>query len=117
MIPVPQRCREQEDLSPQELHVLEMLPAAANEIDFTVLSCELEAGHAGPHLALGQMYGARERWLQWVRGERHEWLGIAGDEHCDAKGPPVSDIPGDVELCLLPAAHPGRHSFELGAYS
>jgi hypothetical protein len=108
-----QGCREQASLSQQELHVLDTLPGAANEIDFTVLSCDLEAGHAGTHLALGQMYGERARWLQWVPGALHEWLDIAGNEHCDAHGPPASDIPNDAELCLLPAAHPGRHSFEI----
>jgi hypothetical protein len=108
-----QGCRKQESLSQQERYLLEALPGAANEITFTILGCDLEAGHSGPHLAVGQLYGDRARWLQWVPGERREWLDIAGDEHCDVKGPPVSDIPGDVEWCLLPAAHPGRHSFEI----
>jgi hypothetical protein len=108
-----QGCWEQEGLNLQELYVLNTLPGAANQIGSTVLSCELGAGHCGPHLAVGQMYGARARWLQWVPGERHEWLDIAENEYCDAKGLAISDIPDDVELCLLPAAHPGRHSFEI----
>jgi hypothetical protein len=109
-----QGCPEQEHLSQRERLVLNTLPSAANEINFMVLSCELEAGHSGPHLAVGQMYGDRARWLRWVPGERREWLDMAGNEHCDVKGPPASDIPNDWELCLLPAAHPGRHSFEIG---
>lgn len=114
-----QACREQERLSHQERHVLDTLPDAANEIDFTVLSCLLEAGHVGPHLALGQIHlavgrvrGARVRWLQWVPGERREWLDLEDHQHCDVKGPPASDIPDDRPLCLLPAGHPGGHSFE-----
>ena len=109
-----QACPEQEGLSQSELDLLDELPDGANEINFTMLSCELQAGHPGPHLALGQIYGGRARWFQWVPGERHDWLDIADDAHCDAAGPPVSDdIPDDPELCLLPAAHPGGHSFEI----
>jgi hypothetical protein len=107
-------CYEQAVLSQEELDLLDTLPGAANEINFTVLSCELQTDHPGLHLALGQIYGGRARWLQWVSDRRHEWLDIADDEHCAAEGPPVSDgIPDDRELCLFPALHPGRHSFEI----
>lgn len=67
-----QGCQEQESLSQQERYLLEALPGAANEITFTILGCDLEAGHSGPHLAVGQLYGDRARWLQWVPGERRE---------------------------------------------
>ena len=109
-----QACRVQEALSRQELDLLDALPGAANMVNFTMLPCELQADHSGPHLALGQMYGGRARWLQWVPGWRHDWLDIADAEHCAAEGPLVSDgIPDDRELCLFPALHPGRHSFEI----
>ena len=109
-----QACRVQEALSQQELDLLDALPGAANMINFAMLSCELQADHSGPHLALGQMYGGRARWLQWVPGWRHDWLDIADAEHCAAESPLVSDgIPDDRELCLFPALHPGRHSFEI----
>jgi hypothetical protein len=109
-----QPCPKQEALTHQELSVLDALPEAANEINSAVLSCELQQSHSGPHLALGQRYGARARWLQWVPGERRDWLDIADNEHCDAERPlPSDDIPDDYELCLLPAAHPGGHSFEI----
>ena len=105
----PQPCRATAALSQQELDALDKLPQGANEINFTTLSCELEAGHAGPHLALGQNYGARARWLQWA----HDWLDIAHEDHCEADRPLFGDIPGDRDMCLLPVGHSGAHSFEI----
>jgi hypothetical protein len=55
-----QGCWEQEGLNLQELYVLDTLPGAANQIGFTVLSCELGAGHCGPHLVLARCM-VRER--------------------------------------------------------
>jgi hypothetical protein len=110
----PRPCHEQAALSQQDLDLLDALPDGAHEIDFTALYCELQVGHPGPHLALGQAYGSRERWLQWLAAQRRDWLDIEDSEHCDAEGPPVfEDIPDDPELCLLPAAHSGGHSFEI----
>jgi hypothetical protein len=48
-----QACRVQEALSQQELDLLDALPGAANMINFAMLSCELQADHSKPHLALG----------------------------------------------------------------
>jgi hypothetical protein len=107
-------CAVQEPVSRRELDILGALPDAAHQVNFTVLSCELETGHAGAHLALGQAYGPRERWLQWKSNGQHDWLDIADDEHCIAEGAPVfEDGPEDPQLCLFPDDHPGGHSFEI----
>jgi hypothetical protein len=111
-------CGEQATVSQQELDLLDTLPDNEIAIDFSMLGCELQGGHSGPHLALGQIYGGplgRARWLRWIPGASRDWLDVANAEHCAAEGAPNFDeIPDDRESCVFPAQHPGGHSFEVG---
>lgn len=106
-------CDRQSVLSQPELDTIEVLPDGAHEIA-RELSCELEAGHPGPHLALAQAYGdpERARWLRWDDKDR-DWLDIADSAHCFAEGSALEGI-GENAMCLLPGAHEGRHTFEFG---
>lgn len=106
-------CDGQAVLSQLELDVIDALPDGAHDTA-RELSCELEAGHPGPHVALAQAYGTpeRARWLQWDDNDRN-WLDIEDSAHCLAEGPPLESI-GENAMCLLPATHPGRHTFEFG---
>jgi len=107
-------CDRQTVLSQPELAIIDALPDGAHETA-RKLSCELEARHPGPHLALAQAYGhpERARWLQWDDNGRG-WLDIADNAHCQAEGAPMESIGGENAICLLPGKHAGRHSFELG---
>jgi hypothetical protein len=100
-------------LSQPEMDVIDALPDGAHETA-KELSCELEARHPGPHLALAQAYGTpeRARWLQWDDDSR-DWLDILDSAHCFAEGPPLEGLDENA-LCLLPGTHPGQHSFEFG---
>jgi hypothetical protein len=109
-------CPEQTVLDQQEHDLLESLPGGQHEIN-AELSCEFQAGHPGPHHALGQAYGSpeQERWLQWSADGNRDWLDIAESDHGDADGPPLYEDIDENEVCLLPTSHPGGHSFEIGA--
>lgn len=102
-------------LSQAEFDVVDALPDGAHQVE-RELSCEIEAGHPGPHTALAQAYGQpeRERWLQWDDSGTRTWADIGDSEHCQAEGPPIKRMI-DNELCVLPEDHWGRHSFEFGA--
>jgi hypothetical protein len=92
-------CRELIILTHAEIARLEALPDAANMVEED-LRCELQAGHEGPHLALGQAYGHNELWLRWV-------VPLQEEENCPAEDSEK------VRLCELPAGHVGAHSFEM----
>jgi hypothetical protein len=103
-------CDESLTLSQEEIAALEARPDPAHGLE-PVLDCELEAHHHGPHLALGQAYGAEaEVWLQWLPGERREL--VEKRDYCEAEEPDPRD-PDDPWTCELPAGHPGAHSFDL----
>jgi hypothetical protein len=107
-------CGESLTLSQKEIAALEARPDPAHELE-PVLDCELEAHHHGPHLALGQAYGAEaEVWLQWLPGERREL--VEKRDYCEAEEPDPRD-PDDPWTCELPAGHPGAHSFDLHQHS
>jgi hypothetical protein len=92
-------CRELIILTHAEIARLEALPDAANMVEED-LRCELQAGHEGPHLALGQAYRHNELWLRWL-------VPLQEEENCPAEDSEK------VRLCELPAGHVGAHSFEM----
>lgn len=97
--------------------MLDALSNGAHAIDVTTLTCELQAQHAGPHLALGQSYGPLDelsRWLRWAGDGQREWVEFTEDAMCAAEGSPLPDVPGELDMCLLPGVHPGAHSFDIG---
>jgi hypothetical protein len=71
--------------------------------------CELELGHDGPHVCMGQdsMEGEKATtwWIWWTDAGNHD---IHRADTCpvlrDDQNP---DVPG----CLLPLGHAGRHMF------
>ena len=92
-------------LTPAEFVALAKLPNGHNEL-IAEVECELESGHAGAHMALGQAYGSRSRqeaWLIW-----------------DENGRQLRDLPPcpilhqmSGKVCLLPFRHAGQHNFTL----
>ncbi|MEU7908502.1 hypothetical protein [Actinoplanes sp. NPDC049118] len=70
-------------------------------------ACELATGHKGRHVAfvVAAQQGDHWWWLRWG-GQRRELVRL---ELCDR-----TTLDEDVQDdCLLPAGHPGPHSFEL----
>jgi hypothetical protein len=91
---------------------LEARPDPAHEIE-PVVECELQHGHPGSHLALGQSYGdAAELWLRWQPGQPAGLLKVDEPGYCTAEGPDPEE-PGELMECHMPAGHPGAHSFQL----
>jgi hypothetical protein len=94
------RCAARTDLEPDAVLWLLDRPAGAHAF-VGIPVCELEAGHDGPHAALGQQCGDTELWIRWD--------GTPPRIHA---APTCSYDDGDA-VCLLFAGHQGRHSFEL----
>jgi hypothetical protein len=97
-------CRELIILTDAEIAHLVALPDAAHMVEED-LQCELQAGHAGPHLALGQAYGHNELWLRWLPPNQRDLVPLQEEGSCPEE---------DDQLCELPAGHVGAHSFEMG---
>jgi hypothetical protein len=86
------------------------LSALARAVDPLLrrVTCELAAGHGGPHIAFTLAAPGGEHWW-WVRWSvrLHEVVRL---DPCDGEGSgPYRDC------CLLPVRHPGPHSFEIRA--
>lgn len=95
-------------LDETEVEWLSVRPYAAHEVKST-LYCDLEAGHAGTHAALGQQGNQIEWWVLWTLRA----FEIVERQVCAAEAPGDLDDGEDREICLLYAGHPGRHSFEI----
>ncbi|MCD2190983.1 hypothetical protein [Actinomycetospora soli] len=91
--------------TPAEAALLAALPDPAEPLEDAAW-CELEADHPGPHYGLGQISATTWWWLRWSSDPPRRELVDAG--FCGQRPPPHG--PGD---CTLPAAHVGRHSYEL----
>lgn len=78
------------------------------------LLCELEAGHAGLHWALGDNGGDAEECaaLRWSSDGDHREL-ITDVDFCPAEGFHPEHRIADW-VCTLPLGHPGGHCFTLG---
>lgn len=105
-------CESSVTLTAAEITYLERLPAPAYAVE-PELPCELQAGHAGPHLAVGQSCegeDGRAVWARWTSPAAREWIAVA--DTCPAED--TSDPEDlDSELCQLPEGHVGAHSFEM----
>jgi hypothetical protein len=89
-------------LSPDEVARLERLPDAANTVP-EELECDLEDGHDGAHVALGQSqeHSAEEQtlwWLRWTNEGERVWT---HEPMCPAER-------GD-DVCLLATGHVSGH--------
>lgn len=89
-------------LTADEVVRLEGLPDAAFEVRAEI-PCELEAGHAGPHVGLGQSqdHGGDDQtnwWMRWAEGGVREWT-----------HEPACPVESGDEECLLPSGHAGVH--------
>jgi len=103
-------CLARVQLDSAEREWLEFRPAAANEVPAS-LSCDLESGHPGSHGANAQMGDGVEWWIHWTLRASE----IVERKGCWAETPdPKPYAPDEVDVCLLYAGHPGRHSFALG---
>ena len=69
------------------------------------VACELAAGHGGRHTAfvVAAHGGDRWWWIRWESQER-ELIDLELCDHTDEQG---------RDDCLLPAGHPGVHSFQM----
>jgi hypothetical protein len=72
----------------------------------TTLPCEITAGHDGCHIALATLSDRDQLWwLCWASQARDiRQIGL-----CDGRD---LDDPY-LDECLLPAGHPGTHSYEI----
>ena len=100
--PAPWCCVEIE-LTPEEVAFLDAIPNGANLVE-PVRPCEIQEGHAGPHMTLGQAESYDEWWLLWDDSGVRE---IKVLPHCEVEDP-VS-----THQCVLPLDHPGRCGFAL----
>jgi hypothetical protein len=101
------RCLAEVALSHAELVYLNALPEPAHEVE-GAMACELQAGHQGPHVVLGQTSGrGRDWWLRWLPETRELTLLTP----CTAVS--IDHPHRDRRHCLLPLDHEGGHSFEL----
>ncbi|MEU6718687.1 hypothetical protein ABZ897_45095 [Nonomuraea sp. NPDC046802] len=112
----PDVCATTVALNDDESSRLAQVPDGAHELTDT-LQCELQAGHPGSHMALGQAGLEVAWWLRWSTTERA--LITVDDEtgYCEATGRPVDSDPSDHDdwLCQLPAEHFGAHSWQMSA--
>ena len=99
-------CANPVTLTDAEWSFLDTLPDPMFVVEW-VLSCQLQRGHAGPHLANGQDSGTDEWWLRWDDAGR-ETVCLPP---CPATGPEPGSA--DERPCLLPDTHDGRHSYQL----
>lgn len=99
--------------------MLTSLPGAAHMVPHRVW-CEMEAGHGGRHAGLGQdSFDGLESTAWWVWWPESAYEIAAGapcpvtrqDQDNGVAGSSQDDD-DDREPCLLPANHPGQHSFQ-----
>ncbi|MEV4278470.1 hypothetical protein [Actinoplanes xinjiangensis] len=99
------RCAVATTLTSAEIGVLTGLtdPVGPPPPDRAV--CELAAGHEQMHAAfiIADAGGDRWWWIRWNRQGRQ----LGHLDTCDHTDRPSGDD------CLLPATHPGRHSFQM----
>jgi hypothetical protein len=81
------------------------MPDGTDEIGSS-LHCGLNAGHPGPHAALGQAAGHDEYWVRWTLRASE----IVKLPPCPERAEP--GIGGSTGACLLFEHHPGRCTFE-----
>ncbi|QIB49555.1 hypothetical protein [Streptomyces aureoverticillatus] len=107
-------CDAQTTLTFVEQTILKQLPDPAHEI-VEDPRCELQDGHPGPHMALGQESELKAWWVVWapegqplrVRGTETKRRLYPFDD-CTMTAPQDPD-----EDCQLVASHPGAHSFAM----
>jgi hypothetical protein len=100
------RCSVPTQVTASQLAALSALPDPVEPIT-PHLVCELAVGHEDDHAALAVASDGGDQWW-WVRWrrQRHDVVHIDPCEGTEAEAP-------DAEFCLLPARHPGSHSFDL----
>jgi hypothetical protein len=109
-------------LSDDDVTRLTSLPGAAHLVPQRVW-CEMEVGHGGRHAGLGQdSFDGLVSTAWWIWWPERAYEIAAGapcpvirqgqDEGQDAGSAGSSEDDDDSESCLLPANHPGRHSFQ-----
>lgn len=99
------RCLETTTLTASEISTLRALPDLAGPPSKHDFACELAAGHHDLHAAFVVATDGGERWW-WIRWSVHH-RELRDLEICTR----TDEQSGDD--CLLPAQHPGRHSFEM----
>jgi hypothetical protein len=104
-------CLARTELSDDDVIRLTSVPFAALDPD-RHRECELEFGHDGPHVCLGQssMEGGKATtwWIWWTDAGKHD---IRPAETCPVLG---DDQHPDLPGCVLPLRHTGWHMFRAG---
>jgi hypothetical protein len=103
----PDSCVARIRLGEDEVAWLDERPHAAHEVK-PHPSCALEAGHPGPHAALGQQGVDVEWWIRWTLDASE----IVETHICPTESDKTINERGEHDICLLYEGHPGRHSFE-----
>jgi hypothetical protein len=99
------RCAETTTLIAPEISALRALPDLAGPPPKQQFACELAARHHDLHTAFLGATDGGERWW-WIRWNVHH-RELRHLEICNRTDQQSEDD------CLLPAEHPGRHSFEM----
>jgi hypothetical protein len=97
-------CIARVDLDDDEQRWLNTVPDGTDQIGSS-LHCGLDAGHTGPHAALGQAAGDDEHWVRWTLRASE----IVKLPPCPERAEPARV--GSTGACLLFEHHPGRCTF------
>lgn len=114
------QCDHWLQLSDREQQILTRVPVPHHFTPVEEVSCSLQHGHAGRHLALGQSGGTPESghytayWLHWTATTQGLVFVNGLDRACDVQGrswrePETIDLVG----CLLPDGHDGAHDWQI----
>jgi hypothetical protein len=103
------RCLAKVQLADAEREWLESRPNAANQVPAS-LTCDLEAKHSGSHAANAQMSDV-EWWVHWTLFASEITSHVGCGAEMSSRDPDNLD---KVNVCLLYANHPGKHSFAIG---
>ena len=115
-----EQCDHWLELSDRHQRILATLPRPHYYAPVEEIGCSLQHGHAGRHLALGQLGGVPDSgqvvtcWLYWT--ETHQGLMVDRDmrKTCGAEGRSWRD-PDDPDLwsCAIPRGHDGAHDWQI----
>lgn len=107
-------CDAQTTLKPIEQVILERFPEPAHEIAEEP-QCELQDGHAGPHMALAQETQGKQWWVVWAPdGGQLRAKGAVTERRLYPMDDCTATVPGEEdEECGLMAGHSGAHSFAM----
>ncbi|MEU9886793.1 hypothetical protein [Sphaerisporangium sp. NPDC051011] len=104
MTELPPWCCVPVELTAEEVAFLDGLPDGAHTVE-SVRPCEIQEGHEGVHMSLGQAAKDDVEW--WILWDD------AGGREIGVLPPCEIEDPESEHQCVLPLGHPGRCGFAL----